>query len=324
MPKQKTNFKRIICTGLLWTIVYFVVMDTFGCAVLDFSPLTLADWGKRIGEFLNGLWIVRTGKDFLVLFLIFAFWPLYFIGWCKVYRFNWARVMPKWFHKKNIIIKPSESEPQKRNLGPQKLRVQTSAILSVNPAEAQASMANPMGGGEIGTVSPVVKQDAPPVRPPLPQYEDAAEVQQMLAQTANVQADFFPHVLLDGRYASFAMSTEKLAAVFRIIKRPESTFAVDTEVDISSSDWFYESGLIQTPVKDIIEISKNLQANEPDSVATPIVLFMGGQLLNVEETLAYFEKNNIVLLRTEDVDIDEIPLVMDFMRDYFGMKSEGV
>ena len=175
----------------------------------------------------------------------------------------------------------------------------------------------------MGAVPPMNQPSPVSNRPPLPQYEDETEVQQMLAQTAGVQADFFPHVLLDGKYASFAMSTEKLAAVIRIINRPESTFAVDTEVDINSSDWFYESGLIQTPAKDIIAISQNLQANEPDSVATPVILLMGGQLLNVEETLAYFEKNNVMLLRTENVDINEIPLVMDFMHDYFGMKSEG-
>jgi len=322
MPKKKINFKRIFWVWFIWTVVYCGLVDTFSCAVWDFSPLSLSDYGKRIGDFLNDRWIVR-GKDWFLLLLIFAFWPVYFIGWRKVYRFDWTRVLPKSLRKKNDFVRPAPTDPVKRNFGPQKLRVQTSALLGVKAADAQTPISEPMSGGSAVNV-PGTGAEAVSTRPPLPQYEDEAEVQQMLAATAAVQADFFPHVLLDGKYASFAMSTEKMAAVVRIINRPESTFAVDTEVDINASDWFYESGLIQTPVKDIIAISKNLQANEPDSVATPIILLMGGHVLNIEETMAYFEKNGIMLLRTENVDIDEIPLVMDFMRDYFGMKSEGV
>ena len=318
MPKKTINFKRIFCVWFIWTMVYCITLDVLSCTFLDFSPLCLSDWGKRIGDFLNDRWVIR-GKDWFLLILILAFWPVYFIGWCKVYKFDWSRVIPKCFHKKTDFVRPTQAEPTKRNFGPQKLRVQTSALLGVKAADTQMSISEPV----VGSTPPI---DTEPVatRPPIPQYGDEAEVQQMLSATASVQADFFPHVLLDGKYASFAMSTEKLAAVVRIINRPESTFAVDTEVDINTSDWFYESGLIQTPAKDIIAISKNLQANEPDSVATPVILLMGGQLLNIEETLSYFEKNGIMLLRTENVDIDEIPLVMDFMRDYFGMKSEGV
>ena len=323
MPKDTINFKKVLCTWFIWTIVYFCLMDIFCCSFLDFSPLS-SDWAIRIGNFLNDRWVIVTGKDWLLLLIIVAFWPVYFVGWHRAYRFDWKRIMPRCFRKKAIVSRPSDPDTTKKSFGPQKLRVQTSALLSVKAADAQTPIAGPMGGGgDMGAVPPMNQPSPVSNRPPLPQYEDETEVQQMLAQTAGVQADFFPHVLLDGKYASFAMSTEKLAAVIRIINRPESTFAVDTEVDINSSDWFYESGLIQTPAKDIIAISQNLQANEPDSVATPVILLMGGQLLNVEETLAYFEKNNVMLLRTENVDINEIPLVMDFMHDYFGMKSEG-
>ena len=44
---------------------------------------------------------------------------------------------------------------------------------------------------------------------------------------------------------------------------------------------------------------------------------MSGRLLNVEETLAYFEKNGMMLLRTEEAEADEIPLFSDFIAEYF-------
>lgn len=322
MPEKKINFKKILGTGLLWTIVYFVFMDIFSCAVLDFSPLSLSDWGMRIGDFLNERWIIKTGADWALLLVIVAFWPVYFIGWRKFYVLRWTRFLPRRFRHQSPVVRSSNPEPQRKNFGPQKLRAQTSAILSVKASDAQTPVPNaPNLGGER---APMTGETAPVNVPQVAKYGDEAEVQRMLTQTTNVKADFFPHVLLDGHYASFAMSTEKLAVVVRIINRPESVFAVDTEVDISDSDWFYESGLIQSPAKDLIAISQNLQANEPDSVATTAILLMGGSLLNIDETMAYFEKNNVILLRTEEVDIDEIPLVTDFMRDYFGLNSEGV
>ncbi|MDY6407891.1 MAG: hypothetical protein SPL08_04240 [Pseudomonadota bacterium] len=317
MSDKKINFSRIFLTGIIWTVLYGAVTDILSCAILDFSPLSLSDWAKRIGDFLNEIWFIRTGKDWSLLLLMILFIPVYFIGWRKFYRFHWNRLVPHRFHKKEKYTQHSAGDPTKRGFGPQKLRVQTSALLSVRAVDTQTPI--PMANDQAN-IPPLPSEQ--PV-PTTSQYEDAAEVQDMLAQTAHISADFFPHVLLDGHYASFAMSTEKLAAVVRIINRPESTFAVDTDVDVSSSDWFYESGLIPAPAKDIIAIAQNLQANEPESVATPVILLMGGTLLNVDETMAYFEKHNIILTRTENVEIDEIPLIMDFMNDYFGSRSES-
>jgi len=332
MPKKKLNFLRIFTTGLIWIVLYCDLTDRICSATLGFSPLSGSDWGQRIGDFFNDRWVVRTGKDWGIFVCMLLFFPVLFIGWRKVYLFQWKRIIPRRFKKQPVIVRTSEPDLSKKSSAPQKLRIQTSALLSVPVGNAQApasaETAGPVAGG---TAAPTAAGYAAPTAqapgsssfvPPIPQFEDANEVQQMLSLTANVLADFFPHVLLDGRYASFAMSTDKLAAVFRIINRPESTFAVDTEVDIMESDWFYESGLIQTPAKDIIGIAKTLQENEPNSVATVVILLMGGQLLNVEETMAYFEKHEIMLLRTENVEIDEIPLVTDFLKDYFGLKGE--
>ena len=317
MAKKETHFCRIFLTGVIWTIVYLDMMDRICSAAFKFSPIHLNDWGRRIGDFLNNRWVINTGSDWALLLCMLAFIPLWIIGWIFVYRFKWHRL----FHKR-VKVKPTASQKanttaQPKNFGPTKLRVQTSALLSVPPAATQ-----PLPGGGSNTVPQQGSVPNVPVPPPPPKYDDEAEVQQMLSLTAGVRADFFPHVLLDGSYASFAMSTEKLAAVVRIINRPESTFAVDTEIDINQSDWFYESGLISAPAKDIIAISQNLERNEPDSVATPVILLMGGQLLNIDETLTYFEKNNIMLLRLDTVDGDSIPLFTDFLNEYFGRRME--
>ena len=101
MPKDTINFKKVLCTWFIWTIVYFCLMDIFCCSFLDFSPLS-SDWAIRIGNFLNDRWVIVTGKDWLLLLIIVAFWPVYFVGWHRAYRFDWKRIMPRCFRKKPL------------------------------------------------------------------------------------------------------------------------------------------------------------------------------------------------------------------------------
>ena len=77
-----------------------------------------------------------------------------------------------------------------------------------------------------------------------------------------------------------------------------------------------------TPAKDILKIVKNLQENEPESNAIPVILLMSGKLLNIEETLDYFERNNVLLLRLENVENEEIPLFSDFTKEFFEQPTQ--
>jgi len=47
-------------------------------------------------------------------------------------------------------------------------------------------------------------------------------------------------------------------------------------------------------------------------------------LLNIDETLTYFENNNIMLLRLPEAEADEIPLFEDFINEYFKVQTEAV
>ena len=218
-----------------------------------------------------------------------------------------------------MVVVPKQNKPlnqPKKAFEPAKMRVQTSAILTVSTTpqntQVQSSDSQPL---------PSVPQVGNP-QPTTLQYEDEADVQQMLALTPGLSADFFPHVSIDGAYASFALSTEHQAAVVKTINHPDSLWAVDTEVEIEQSDWFDQTSSMTTPAKDILKIVKNLQENEPESNAIPVILLMSGKLLNVEETLDYFEKNNVLLLRLENVENEEIPLFSDFTKEFFEQPTQ--
>ena len=323
MSFKNINYPKLIVIGILWSILYLDAIDRVYFYAFDFSPLTLGDWQQRLSDFIHNNWTIKTARDWGLFGGMILFLPLFFIGWIGLYRVRWHQLFHRSPKNQQVESHPQPVLPHKKEFKPAGLRVQSSALLSVATPQ-QTGMPSPDNNapGNIDLSLQTEIPDIPQIQTPETTYEDEAEVQQLLAATANIPADFFPHVSLEGAYASFALSTEKQAAVVRILNRPESTWAVDTEVPITESDWFYETGLVSAPAKDAIAIAKNLHDSEPDSTALPIILLMGGTLLNVEETLAYFEKNDVLLLRTENVDEPAIPLFMDFAKEYFGTTKE--
>ena len=323
MPFKKINYSKLIIIGIVWSVLYLDTMDRLYVHAFDFSPLTGSDWQERLSDFIHNNWTIKTRRDWGLFMGMILFLPLFFIGWALLYHIRWHKLFHRSPQIQTVETHPQPVLPHRKEFKPTGLRVQSSALLSVAPAQQTNT---PPSGNIIPEGGEAIPQteipDIPQIQTPQKIYDDEAEVQQLLAETASIPADFFPHVSLEGAYASFALSTEKQAAVVRILNRPESTWAVDTEVPITESDWFYETGLVTAPAKDAIAIAQNLHDSEPDSTALPVILLMGGTLLNVEETLAYFEKNDVLLLRTENVDEPSIPLFMDFAKEYFGTNED--
>ena len=312
MAKNLSRFVKLILTGFIWLFFYLEIAVNCCFYYLNFNLLSRDDWRRHITSFLSSDWVIDDSKDFFTLLLMILFIPLFFVGWYIVYRVKWKKVYIKLRPKQKITEhKKISVDTAKRNFEPHKLRVQSNALFST-PIQDKVNVNNipiPDFSDDIGTATPIM--------PSTENYPDSAEVQEMMEFCASIQADFFPHILLDGSYASFALSTEKKAVVVKIINQPDSVWAVDTTANILSSDWFSESNIIQAPAKDLLTISDNLQQNEPDSIAVSVILLMSGKLLNSEETLNYLEKNNILLYRMDSADADDVPLFSDFLQEFF-------
>lgn len=313
MAKKSISYLRLFLTGIVWIPLYAFLFIRFYQNFFRFDCLSSMDWKIRLDAFMSGKWVITTSYDWGFLIGLILFIPFLFLTWMMFYNIKWQKI----FHKKKIAVLPKQNSPTiqpKKAFEPAKMRVQTSAILTVSTTPQQSS-----GAQSIPSIPQV---GMPQSQPATPQYEDEADVQQILALTSGVPADFFPHITIDGAYASFALSTEHQAAVVKLINQPDSVWAVDTEVDILQSDWFEQTSSLTAPAKDILTIVKNLQENEPESNAIPVILLMSGKLLNVDETLDYFEKNNILLLRLENVENEEIPLFTDFTKEFFEQQTQ--
>ena len=333
MAKKSIRYMRLILTGIIWALLYLDLSRRLFYGLWEFDTLSSTDWKERISAFLESRWIIDTGRDWGLMIGMILFIPVFLLGWFLAYHINWGRLFRK-RHSSNSAPKSSfQIASVKRVFEPAKLRVQSSAVLSVpvgNIPQQQSQIPNEAVAENIGVIPstmppPTTTQPTTPMGgAPQPAFEDEEDVRRMLAMTAGIKADFFPHVNLDGHYASFALSTEKQAVVVRLINRPDSVWAVDTEVPPAESDWFDQTSLLPAPVKDVAAIAQNLRDNEPNSSAVPVVLLMSGRLLNIDETLTYFENNNIMLLRLPEAEADEIPLFEDFINEYFKVQTEAV
>lgn len=322
MAKKSIRYRRLILTGIIWIPLYMDTIDRIFYGLFDFRSLAWEDWAGRFAAFQKGEWIISSGADWALFLGMLLYIPLLLLGWYWVYRFKWSRLVPRALKEKKVKKQTLQIASVKKMFEPARLRVQSSALLSV-PVGAEQPHATPSAPTTPVNIPNIPDPGVQSAMPSQSVYEDEEEVQRILAMTSGIKADFFPHVTLDGAYASFALSTEKQAAVIRIINQPDSVWAVDTEVDIAQSDWFEQSAILPTPARDVMAIAENLRDNEPDSMAVPIILLMSGKLLNAAETMAYFEKNNVMLLRMEEAEADEVPLFLDFLSQYFENKNEG-
>ncbi len=320
--KKSLSYGKLIFIGVIWTFLYLKIAVN-GCFFLfGFNLLSASDWVYRLVAFLDSRWIINTSADFGLFCCMLLFVPLWLIGWWGLYLVHWKKFIPKRLFEKKIKRNVIKIASDKKGFAPHKLRVQSSALLSVAPiapntisrSDPEDVLPHPYPSDQEGKEK--IDQSQSDI------MSDEQDIQAILPLTTGTRADFFPHISMNGHYAAFALSTDSRAVVFHIINQPDSTWIVDTDVDIKQSDWYSERRVLDAPLTSVIEIAKSLHESEPNSIAVPAVLMMSGSLMNASETRDYLEKNGVMLLRLDEVDADDIPLFTDFLNEYFNSNQD--
>ena len=309
---EKSSWIRIVLTGIIWSFVYLQGMALLCYNIFRFNPLILSEWITLVKRFMAGQWVINTVKDTGLFVCLILFVPLWGIGWYVLTRVRWGRYLPSFKSRRTVQRRILGDVQAKKPFAPMKLRVQSSALLSVNPAAAYSQQ---VGGGtktNVGGASPAAVSS----------YPDEADIQQMLPLVQSPSVDFFPHISLNGHYAAFALSTENKAAVVTLINDPEGRWSVDTESPVENSDWYSETRILPAPLSDIIQIAEQLRQSDSGAMAVPVAVLMSGTMLNAVEAKTYLEEKGIVLTRLEAVDSDDIPLFSDFMTFFFESTAE--
>lgn len=312
---KKSTWFRIVLTGIIWTVFYLQGMSLLYYYAFHFNPLILSEWDLLFQKFISGQWIINTFKDTCLFMSLILFVPLWLIGWWVCLRIRLGRYLLKLRTKRAIVRKVINESQAKKPFFPTKLRVQSSALLSVNPV-ADVHQHN---------TSSSANQEAhiPTSAEPVKSYSDEADIQSILPYVQGIPSvDFFPHISLGGHYASFALSTETKAAVVTLLNEPEGRWVIDTNVPLKQSDWYNETHVLPTPLVGVVEISEQLQKSDDGATALPIMVLMSGTILNSNEAREYLEKNGVILTRLDSVDLDDVPLFSDFLQFYFDENQE--
>lgn len=314
MAKEKLSLIRIIFTGIIWTFVYLQVISSVCYYVFDFNILMLSDWVRLFHRFASGLLVVDTFWDFCLFGGLLLFIPMWIWGWFFCARVRWRRYLPTFKTRRAIQKKIIKKAQAKKPFVPAKLRVQSSALLGVNP----------LASSDHHEVSSSNESHSPVVKPMINSYSDEEDIQSLLPLVKEISsADFFPHISLNGHYASFALSTEKKAAVVTLLNDSEARWSVDTTSSLEQGDWYSETRVLKAPLVDVVNIAEQLKQADEGAVAVPVMVLMSGTILNIAEVKDYLDAQGIILTRLDSVESEDIPLFSDFLQIYFDENEEA-
>lgn len=304
MAKTPLSGRRLIGTGILWFAVYFFIILPALSRGLDFSFLNPAAWQKKADDFMTYRWRIETGADWLLLGAMIVWIPMIFIGWWGCYRLPWHKL-----RKVSLTAPP-----------PARVVRQARLTRKVFVPHAVRGQYGHLQRAQVGEAFSPRSPQAPD-ETQLKIQDDKADVQLLTELAKPYAADVFPYIVLNGRYASMAISTDSAALMVRVVGGDDQ-WSVDTQADLDASDWYGEGKTLAAPAADLKQLSRDFKEQEPNSDIQPLMVLARGKLLNAAETAAYLQKNGVLLARLEGVEPADIPLFTDILDQQF-QRREG-
>ncbi len=298
---------KIVILGALWTPLYVWTLVPFVWHFLDFNLLYWPDWQDRFNAFMDYRWQIKTGADVALALAMIGFVPLWICGWIAcVSLFNRfvGRFKKRKERQKNLS---SMRNGNKKVYAPQKMRVQSGVLLSMSAQEAQQALS-----------APASKAVASHPKSQMSSVE--REVNSLSELASKFSAEAFRYLVFGERKLPLAISTDTCAVLVEILNEPEH-WSADLSAGLAESDWYSENRHLKSPGENLKAIEKILKESEPDSVCHRVILLSKGELLNASETVEYYEKEGITLLRMEEGKPDTLETIEDFLTRVF--QKEG-
>jgi len=83
---------RVIIVGIVWTIVYGVVGRTLIYSIWGFDPAYNRHWIFLWQMWQDG-WVIDTTPEWIFLFVILLFIPVWLIGWLLLSKVKWGQIL---------------------------------------------------------------------------------------------------------------------------------------------------------------------------------------------------------------------------------------
>lgn len=129
------TIKKII-TLLIWTYLYIAITGTIFIYFWNFNILSLENW-NLIKEYWESGGIIHTWKDYLFLFMLLAYIPLWYKGWISIQKINFLKIILWPIEKYNQhIIKGYDSTSSHitiKNMGKEGIKIEEEIEIKSKP-----------------------------------------------------------------------------------------------------------------------------------------------------------------------------------------------
>ncbi len=303
MAKKKgINLTKLILTAILWSGLYLgIILPVIGW-FLDFNFLSTAAWEERYRLFVEYRWRIHTGMDYMLLFMMIAWIPLFFVGWWRMYHIKWGKLKPA-PRKKKVVKKVFElNEHRPLYHMPRKM-----------PSAVQARR----------YVAPKLPSQVEEVVSGTKSHTNLVQMIRLIATMAKkYKVEIFQHILLEGNRVPMAISTDARAVLIEIVNKKNVNWSVEFTDDVTQGSWYSEGGVMDKLAQDLIRATASLAKSEPNSEILSAIVVTDGRILNTKQAVEYFKSKGIFLIGYNNAEPkSELPDLASFLSAYFDLKE---
>ncbi|MBQ9089557.1 MAG: hypothetical protein IJY58_00700 [Alphaproteobacteria bacterium] len=300
--KNKLHPIKLILTGVLWSAFYFGIFMVALGWFLDFNFLSATSWSEKYQAFIDYRWKIKTGFDFVLLFFMLFWIPLWLIGWRLVYLVKWEKFKPS--PRRRTIVKKTFELNENKPLYhmPRKM-----------PATVQVRR----------YVAPKLPNQVEEVKSGSKSHTNLVQMIRLIATLAKkYKVEIFQHILLEGNRVPMAISTDARAVLIEIVNRKNVNWSVEFSDDVTQSNWYSEGGVMDKLAMDLVRATASLAKSEPNSEILSAIIVTDGRILNTKQAVDYFKSKGIFLIGFNNAEPkSDLPDLASFLSAYFDLKD---
>lgn len=323
---------RCLIIGLIWFIIYAVAVGALVYEIFGLTPFGVVltysaeqgvilynpfiDWVKLYRAFMFDQWTIDNVYDFSLLCCFLLFFPVWLWSWRRLCRIKWGAFLLKPFKKAVQKTGKIKVLPRQKKLERPKALATTgwmpsSAAVSGSSSGAEAEPPVPQNTGDLTASNTSASKEA------------SAQWVAYLKETAGRYGfEVFEHVALENAVVPIVLATDTKALLFDFFDEPGSEWVVEGKPfeEGTTPKWYSAEDQIISPFYRLCVAAHALKEKEPTSIICPVLLVVGGVLLNpdaLNDVTA--EENGAVLtdaqlddyLKAQSEPVEQMPAASD-------------
>lgn len=302
---------RCFIIGFVWFILYAIcvgalIYELFGLTpfgvlftysaeqgVILYNPFI--DWVKLYRAFMFDQWTIDNLYDFSLLCCFLLFFPVWFWSWRRLCRVKWGALLFKPFKKAVQNTGKIKLMPRKKGLERPRALASTGWMPSTG---ALAGSSSDTDDGLTQTEERRVPQQPQP-------KETSVQWINYLKETAGRYGfEVFEHVALENYVVPIVLATDTKALLFNFFDEPGSEWVVEGKPfeEGTTPKWYSAEDQIVSPFYQLCKAAHMLAEKEPTSVICPVLLVVGGVLLNPDALNEVASEENGAVLTDATLD----------------------